>query len=272
MKVPAALRTALGHPPPRAATPRTALALLRPASLPSSPRAPPRPSAPHRLLSSTATTRATATSQSIYTPGASCPSCQTPTPPTLSPLCPSCSSLLPPPPHATTYFALFGLEPTFALDPATLKRSFLQLQQKVHPDMFSGKGDVEDWAKAWSGKVNDAYKVLLNDRERGEYLLSLHDVTIGEADPVTDPELLMAIMEVREALEEATSEDEVAQIRQRNKDKRKETVDELSTVFASSSPDLERARDLVIELKYLDNIDSVCREWAPGKDVPNLQH
>ncbi|GAA5916407.1 hypothetical protein JCM8208_000907 [Rhodotorula glutinis] len=271
MKVPAALRTAITHTPLRAAPRRTAVALLRPASLTSSPR-PLRASTPRRLLSSTPPVRATATSQSIYTAGASCPSCGTPIPPTLTPLCPSCSSLLPPPPPATTYFALFGLEPAFAVDRGTLKRSFLQLQQKVHPDMFSGKGEVEDWAKAWSGKVNDAYKVLLNERERGEYLLSLHDVTIGEADPVTDPELLIAIMEVREALEEASSEDEVAQIRQRNKHKRKETVDELSTVFASSSPDLERARDLIIELKYVDNIDSVCREWAPGKEVPNLQH
>lgn len=170
MKVPAALRAALAHAPPRPTPLRAALAVPRPASLASSSRPPPA-SAQHRLLSSSPPTRATATSQSIYTAGASCPSCGTPIPPTLTPLCPSCASLLPPPPPATTYFALFGLEPTFAVDAGTLKRSFLQLQQKVHPDMYSGKGEVEDWAKAWSGKVNDAYKVLLNERERGEYLV-----------------------------------------------------------------------------------------------------
>lgn len=56
---------------------------------------------------------------------------------------------------------------------------------------------------------------------------------------------------------------------------RKATIDQLAAVFAASawsSPDLERARELVIELRYLDNIDQVCREWAPGKEVPNLQH
>ncbi|BGP39884.1 molecular chaperone [Rhodotorula kratochvilovae] len=225
-----------------------------------------------RQLSSTRTVRATTTSQSVYTAGASCPSCGTPFPRTLTPLCPSCSNLLPPPPPATTYFALFGLEPAYGVDVRALKKTFLQLQQKVHPDMFSGKGEVEDWAKTWSGKVNDAYKALVNERERGEYLLSLHDVAIGEADPVTDPELLMTIMEVREALEDARTEDEVAEIRQRNKEARKDAVDQLSAVFTSSSPDLERARELVIELRYLDNIDQVCREWAPGKEVPNLQH
>ncbi|GJN89192.1 hypothetical protein Rhopal_002169-T1 [Rhodotorula paludigena] len=210
--------------------------------------------------------------RSVYTTGAACPSCGTPIPRALAPLCPSCSSLLPPPPPSTTYFSLFGLEPTFGVDLKALKRSFLQLQQKVHPDMFSGKGEVEEWAKAWSGKVNDAYKALVNERERGEYLLSLHDVVIGEADPVTDPELLMTIMETREALEEAQTEDEVARIRQQNKDARTEAVSRLTSAFATSPPDLELVRNLVIELRYLDNIDQVCREWAPGKGVPNLQH
>lgn len=47
--------------------------------------------------------------------------------------------------------------------------------------------------------------------------LSLSDVTIGEAEPVTDPELLMQIMEVREALEEASTEEDVSRIRDENR-------------------------------------------------------
>lgn len=47
--------------------------------------------------------------------------------------------------------------------------------------------------------------------------LSLHEVTIGEADPVTDPELLMTIMETREELEEAEQEEDVSRIRDRNR-------------------------------------------------------
>lgn len=113
----------------------------------------------------------TTASRTVYTTGGSCPKCGTPLPQTLTPVCPKCSSLLPPPPPSATYFALFDLEPTFDIDTKALKRTFLQMQQKVHPDMFSGKGEVEDWAKAWSGRVNDAYKALTNERERGEYLV-----------------------------------------------------------------------------------------------------
>lgn len=47
--------------------------------------------------------------------------------------------------------------------------------------------------------------------------LSIHDVTIGEADPVTDPDLLMTIMETREELEDAQSEEDMTRIRDRNK-------------------------------------------------------
>ena len=47
--------------------------------------------------------------------------------------------------------------------------------------------------------------------------LSLADVTIGEADSVSDPELLMAIMETREALEDATTQEEVDAIRAANR-------------------------------------------------------
>ncbi|GAA5861854.1 hypothetical protein JCM3774_001328 [Rhodotorula dairenensis] len=226
-----------------------------------------------RALSSTAPSRRTSASQSVYTTGAACPGCGAPMPPALTPVCPHCSALLPPPPPATTYYDLFGIDPpAFRIDAAQLKRAFLTLQQKVHPDLFSGRGESEDWAKAWSGRVNDAYKALLNERERAEYLLSIHGVTIGEADPVTDPDLLMTIMETREELEEAESEQDVTRIRDRNKAERARVIEALSTAFgANSEPDLEEARNLVIELRYLDNIEQVCREWQPGKRV-ELQH
>ncbi|CEQ40259.1 SPOSA6832_01856, partial [Sporobolomyces salmonicolor] len=215
--------------------------------------------------------RPTTASQSVYSTGSSCPACHTPLPASLTPVCPSCAALLPPPPPSTTYFDLFALPPSYAIEPKKLKLAFLKMQQKVHPDMFSGQGDKESWAKAWSGRVNDAYKILVNDRERGEYLLSLHDVIIGEADPVTEPELLMEVLETREALEEASTEDEVAAIRQANSDAMKESVAGLSTAFSSSPPDLDTARNLVIRLKYLDNVETVCREWSPGKRI-ELQH
>lgn len=87
----------------------------------------------------------------------------------------------------------------------------------MHPDRLpSGSGKQEDWAKTWSAIVNEAYKTLNNDRLRGEYLLAKRGVEIEEQDKMEDPELLMEILEVRESLEEAQTEEEVAAIRDQN--------------------------------------------------------
>lgn len=69
----------------------------------------------------------------------------------------------------------------YELDLKDLKRNFLKFQQKVHPDLFSGQGEKESWAKSWSGKVNDAFKLLENGRSRGEYLVSGLKMLSGHA-------------------------------------------------------------------------------------------
>ncbi|KAM0787806.1 hypothetical protein ACM66B_003860 [Microbotryomycetes sp. NB124-2] len=200
-----------------------------------------------------------------------CPACSAQLPDSVTPLCPQCSSLLPPPSSSTSSFELFNVPPQYSIDTSALKRTFLQYQQKVHPDLFSGQGDKEQWARVWSARVNDAYKVLAEGRARGEYLLSLSGVDIGEAEGVTDPELLMEVMETREALEDADTEEDVTRIRESNKQNVKQAFEQLSTVLDCSNPDLEEAKTLLVKLKYYENIEGVCREWQPGKRI-ELQH
>lgn len=90
----------------------------------------------------------------------------------------------------------------------------------MHPDRLpSGSGKQEDWAKTWSALVNEGYKTLNNDRLRGEYLLSQRGVEIEEQDKMEDPELLMEILEVRESLAEAQTEEQISSIREQNKGK-----------------------------------------------------
>lgn len=54
-------------------------------------------------------------------------------------------------------------------------------------------------------------------------------------------------------------------------DEMKSTFEQLATTFDSAEPDLEQAKNLLIRLKYLENVEGVCREWTPGKRV-ELQH
>lgn len=67
-----------------------------------------------------------------------------------------------------------------------------------------------------SSRVNKAYKTLLNPYTRAEYLLQQEGLEIGESDNVQDKELIMEILELREALEEAEDQEAVDEIRAEN--------------------------------------------------------
>lgn len=67
-----------------------------------------------------------------------------------------------------------------------------------------------------SSIVNKAYGTLLNPFARAEYILQQEGVEIGESENLEDPALIMEVMEAREELDGAESQEEVERIRQEN--------------------------------------------------------
>ena len=58
------------------------------------------------------------------------------------------------------HFSTFGIERSFAVDPARLTKTYKALQRQLHPDLFSLKSKEEqDLSAQWSSLVNDGYKV-----------------------------------------------------------------------------------------------------------------
>ncbi|KAJ2753081.1 molecular chaperone [Coemansia pectinata] len=164
-----------------------------------------------------------------------------------------------------TYFDLFSDDGqlSFDVDTVGLRRRFLKLQQTVHPDSFSQKEDMErKLAEAQSSWINHAYATLKDPLRRARYLLKLQGREIDEKDQITDPELLMEIMESREEIEMAKTESQVADIRRRNELKVAGVVDGLSQAFARG--DLVRARDLTHHLQYLRRISQTVHSWEPS--------
>ncbi|KAJ2489681.1 molecular chaperone [Coemansia sp. RSA 2050] len=164
-----------------------------------------------------------------------------------------------------TYFDLFLDEgkPSFDVNTGDLRRRFLKLQQTVHPDSFSQKEDVErKLAEAQSSWINHAYATLKDPLSRARYLLKLQGREIGEKDQISDPELLMEIMESREEIEMAKTESQVADIRLRNERQVAGAIECLSQAFASG--DLARARDLTHRLQYLRRISQTVHGWEPS--------
>jgi molecular chaperone HscB len=124
---------------------------------------------------------------------------------------------------ARDHFEVLGLPRAYHLDAAQLETRYLALQKETHPDRFAKALPRERMeAVVRNTELNDAYKVLKNDIKRAEYLLKLEGVDIGEEKPqsttgatkqlVVDPKLLLEIMELREGLAEARSDENEAKV------------------------------------------------------------
>ncbi|KAH8919849.1 hypothetical protein BT69DRAFT_1223584 [Atractiella rhizophila] len=212
------------------------------------------------------------TTTSAWRATSSCPECHT-TLTAPAPLCPSCSKPLAPPSSSELdYRTLFSIPKTYYLSREaleSLKKEYRRLQGVVHPDRALGK---EVWAREWSARVNEGLRTLEDDFKRAEWMVRpFLFLEIGESDQLEDPDLLISILETREKLEAATAEEEVEEIRAENRVDMDQTIEDLKEALDGQPRDLDRGKELLIRLRYLRNVEDVCREWQPGKGVV-LQH
>jgi molecular chaperone HscB len=134
----------------------------------------------------------------------------------------------------------------FDLDPRSLRNTMLTRQRDLHPDRYASQGaKIVDLARELSGIVNEAYAVLADPLKRAEYIvralicfcialplpficlshsilrwhhtqLSANALGVEESDSLTDPVLLAEILEAREEVEMATSQEDIHGIADRN--------------------------------------------------------
>ena len=75
----------------------------------------------------------------------------------------------------------------------------------------------------------------------------------------------MTVLEVREAIEDASTPDEIQQIKIENDTRIKDVEEELIKAFKMGRA--EDARDKTIELRYWEGLRKACDDWEPGKRV-----
>lgn len=157
----------------------------------------------------------------------------------------------------------------FTIDLQTLKREFLQLQARAHPDLHPQANKKR--AEALSARINEAYKTLQNPLLRAQYLLSLRGIEVAddETAKVEDPELLMEVLEAREQIEEASTEADLEEMKTVNEERIAGSVAVLEEAFAKD--DLQAAKSEAVKLRYWVNIKESIEHWEPGKPVV-LQH
>lgn len=159
----------------------------------------------------------------------------------------------------------------------------MQLQAAAHPDFHHDQGvpagrhshsSARAKAEALSSLINEAYRTLASPLLRAQYLLQQqHSIDLaGDESTVggaADMDLLMAVIEVREEIEQAQTEADLEPIRTANRARMQACEASLEKAFAAD--DVEAARRATMELRYWVNIDDALRNWERGKDIV-LEH
>ncbi|KAK0718716.1 hypothetical protein B0T21DRAFT_373928 [Apiosordaria backusii] len=158
----------------------------------------------------------------------------------------------------------------------TLRLEFLKLQALSHPDFSHSSSSATDKLAATTNSaiINTAYKTLSNPLLRAQYLLhELYGVDLAGdeagAHIEPDPELLMTVLESREIIEEADTEQDLEELREENEKRIKEAEEGLEEAFEEE--DVERAKEEAVKLRYWMNIREGVDNWEKGRGVV-LQH
>lgn len=114
-------------------------------------------------------------------------------------ICDGCHALHPA--DGLNHFELFGLAPAYDLDPAALRRKYLELSRTTHPDHQAGADP--GLAMQVSARLNEAHRVLRDPALRAEYLLELCGGESATGDKRVPPDVLAITLELREQIAEA---------------------------------------------------------------------
>ncbi|MCJ1246409.1 hypothetical protein MMC30_003616 [Trapelia coarctata] len=153
----------------------------------------------------------------------------------------------------------------FVIDIRQLRKEFLQLQAKAHPDRHQGANKAR--AEGASARINEAYKTLQNPLLRAQYLLAIRGVNVAEEETakIDNPELLMEVLETREEIEAAKDEDELRPLKERNDSRIEESEKALDAAFKAD--DIKTAEEEAVKLRYWINIKESLQAWEKGKPV-----
>lgn len=112
-------------------------------------------------------------------------------------------------------FAVLGLPRAFDLDLRAAEKSHRELSRALHPDKYASAGASERReALSRAADVNEAWRIVRDPVRRAEALFQLAGVEVGEnKEPKPDAELLMEVLEKREALADAKAARDLDKVR-----------------------------------------------------------
>lgn len=154
-------------------------------------------------------------------------------------------------------FELFDLPVQFAQDPAALDARWKELQREAHPDRFAAQGAAaQRVALQWSVRINEAYQRLRNPLKRASYLCELHGAPINaETNTAMPADFLMRQMELREALDEAETIEDLDEIASRSASSGREQLSKIEQMI-DVKKDFQAAAQQVRSLMFIERFAS----------------
>lgn len=168
----------------------------------------------------------------------------------------------------TDYFALFALQPTFAVDTAALAVTYRQLAKDVHPDRFAnGSATEQRQAVERAAQLNQAFQTLKSPTQRALYLLR-QQAEMPEETTIQDGEFLLQQMEWREQLEDLQEQAD-CQALERFVSELKQARSKIDNAFALCIEDPEQrlqAERLARRMQFLDKMFYEVRQLEERLD------
>jgi molecular chaperone HscB len=170
------------------------------------------------------------------------------------------------------HFAVLGVPRRYDLDAGELEARYKDLSRRLHPDRFARADQRARRASLQrTVQLNEAWRALRDPLKRAEYLLELGGVKLATDDGgarsggvAAPPALLMEILELREALDDARAAGDDAKVTRMGEDMRARAAQATERVAQglASTPDaagLEAvARELVALRYYRRFLDEVA--------------
>lgn len=170
------------------------------------------------------------------------------------------------------FFELYELPVSFLLDEEIVKKKFLELSRKFHPDFFVNESEAKQQEALEKSTLNTrAYQALVDFDKRMQYILELRQMIYAGERYELSPAFLMDMMDINEAMMELVQEkdgNKVAVLRKQVDERFAALYDEVRNELSSYREDtadekvLKKIKDYYYRRKYLLRIQHSLDTFA----------
>ena len=168
---------------------------------------------------------------------------------------------------SANYFELFGLRAEFLLKQSQLDKAYHAIQNQLHPDRHvSATTQQRRLSEQKSALANEAYRVLSDDCERADHLLSLRARSPkDQSQTADDSEFLVEQMELRQALDQSSEAGEFASLKERTDRQLQSLREDFARLYEREN--YKQARAAQVKMQFLFRFQKQLLERMKAREL-----